>query len=238
LQIFTWINCYADILAGKHSQTIRSYYADIVRPSLLTLEQKADELLSTDNPGDVFDHSDILELISETKIAFCLAIQSIWERQFRDYVKRCEMDLNRIQSKSTQIQNASWRELQDYFHRLRDISVETFPSFNELDNLQLLGNACRHGDGRSSKELYIRLPQLWQVPSPIACNEKGYIPAFAQMDIPCSQIESFVEAIAEFWNDTYYIYHESLKSKRPSLEEMLAKERSTRKWIPIANCLS
>ena len=53
-----------------------------ILPGLGSLETKIVALGESDDPGDVFFQSDVEEVLKETKLAYALAIQSIWERQF------------------------------------------------------------------------------------------------------------------------------------------------------------
>ena len=54
------------------------------------------------------------------------------------------------------------------------------------------------------------------------------------MNVPEQDMRGLVEAVAQFWEDTGYIYNESLRSKDPYLVARLERERATRAWIPQA----
>jgi hypothetical protein len=54
------------------------------------------------------------------------------------------------------------------------------------------------------------------------------------MEVSVERLRGFVEAIVEFWQDAEYIYNESIRSKPPSLEARLVRERAERKWVPQA----
>src|SRR3546814_10300686 len=130
--------------------------------------------------------------------------------------------------------------LRKYFRKLRGIELEVFPSFDNLDLLQHLGNACRHGDGDSAAELARRCPDLWQhgLLAPARPDMPPDSPpielprSVALMDIPVERLHVFVSGIAEFWRDTGYIYKESIERKDPHLAARLVKERATRSWVP------
>jgi hypothetical protein len=39
--------------------------------------------------------------------------------------------------------------------------LSAFYSFSDMKRLELLANACRHGDGESATQLFKRHPELW-----------------------------------------------------------------------------
>lgn len=173
----------------------------------------------------------MIEILRECKLAFGLAIQSIWERQLRSYLTSCANELRPGTSIDTKIERANWSDLRSWFEDLRGITLEAFPSFDTLDTLHHIGNACRHGDGKSAKILAQQCPDLWP-------EIQGYrlamqpAPSVAQMDISVDRLRRLVEGIAEFWRDTEYIYNESIEHKHPNLEARLAVERIERNWVP------
>lgn len=148
---FRWRNCHADIGTWRHAQTLELLLTDVILPGLGSLETKIVALGESDDPGDVFFQSDVEEVLKETKLAYALAIQSIWERQFRAYVKGVARDLRPDLDLERKLEKADWNALRRQFRSLLGIRLEAFPSFPALDTLQHLGNACRHGDGDSAR---------------------------------------------------------------------------------------
>ncbi|MGY3585696.1 hypothetical protein ACVIGB_005249 [Bradyrhizobium sp. USDA 4341] len=234
---FRWKNCFADIQASKHDITIRSYLDDVIIPALATLDRRIDELGRSTSPGHEFAQADMQAVLRETKMAFALSIQSIWERQIRGYLRGCANELRPRTSMVSKVENANWKDLRRLFHDLRGIAIESFPSFDALDILHHLGNACRHGDGKSTVELSLRYPDLWPPVTPLP-PEFGPPPSnpqpLAAMDIPLNRIRRFVDSIAAFWLDAEYIYNESIERKHPGLEARLVRERQERNWVPQA----
>lgn len=235
---FRWNNCFADVQTSKHDITIRAYFDDVIMPSIETLEQRIGELGQSDDPMDMFVQSDTRDVLQEAKMAFALSIQSIWERQLRSYLAGCAKELRPDENLKTQVEKANWDALKEIFRELRGLSLESFPSFPLLDRLQHLGNACRHGDGKSTIQLYQLCPHLWK-PMPPMPNGFGAAdadpPSVDFLDISSSHLSQFTEAIAQFWDDTTYIYNESIELKHPSLEAKLVLERKTRSWVPVGS---
>lgn len=232
---FRWRNCYADVATWRHAQTARLFLSDVVLPGVANLQAKIAELGKGDNPGDVFFQADIEEVLRETKLAYGLAIQSIWERQFRAYVKGIASELRPHLNLERKLEKADWKDLTARFRSLRGIRLEAFPSFQALDTLHHLGNACRHGDGDSARVLADRCPDLWKTypPLPETFGGPTEVPrTVGLIDLPIARLEQFVEAIACFWNDAGYIYNESINRKHEALEQQLARERRERAWRP------
>lgn len=233
---FRWKNCFADVQASKHDVTIQSYFHDVILPALATLDRRIDELGRAGFPGHEFARADMQDVLRETKLAFGLSIQSIWERQLRAYLLGCARELRPGQP-VTKKETANWEALCALFREMRGIGLDAFPSFPELDLLQHLGNACRHGDGKSATQLAYRSPDLWraipQMPAKFNLPPLGP-PPVAMMDIPVERLRQFVGAIAEFWRDATYIYNESLEGEHPGLEARLVRERAERRWLPQA----
>ena len=233
---FRWKNCYADIATAKHDLTIRSFLQDFIMPAIKAVEARIDELGRSEEPAACFEQSDMEEVLSETKLAFCLAVQSVWERQLRGYLRSCADELRPGEGISTKVEKANWQGLCALFKELRGIDLDAFPSFAELDLLHHVGNACRHGDGASATELAQRCPDWWPVHTPLPPEFGVSVPqrTVASMTVPLDRIEGFVAAIARFWEDATYIYNESINRKADSLEERLARERIERHWRPTA----
>ncbi len=232
---FQWENCIADVYAGKHSITIEAYLRDVILPALEVLNRRIDELGRSDEPFAPFVKADTEAVLQETQMAFALSVQSIWERQLRAYLIGCARDLRPGEGIEDNVKKSDWKKLKKLFYRLRGIKFESFPSFQLLDKLHHLGNACRHGDGKSAIELSQRFPDLWRtvpsLPPGFGMLSSGP-PAVNTMDVTIKHMREFVHAVSEFWKDTTYIYHESIEPKDPSLEARLVRERVDRSWLP------
>ncbi|KAA9384122.1 hypothetical protein [Neorhizobium galegae] len=234
MNVFRWQNCYADVQTYRHGRTIQTYLEDVIVPALETLDRKTDELEARGGAWAAFAKPDMQFVIRETKLAFSLAIQSIWERQLRAYLLGCAKELCPTEDLQSKIERADWEKLQKLFFRLRGIELCVFPSFGVLDILQNLGSAARHGDGGSAVKLIHQCPDLWEhLPAQVFEDEAPLVyRTVAMIDVPVDRLKDFAKAVAVFWEDSEYIYNESIERKDPQLEEKLARERLTRQWIP------
>lgn len=237
MNIFRWQNCNADVATSMHGVSVQSFLDDVVVPAIGALEKKVTVLSCSDDPAEIFAHSDMNDVLRATKMAFGLSIQSIWERQLRGYLRGCAAALRPNDGLMEQAEKGNWHKLCGLFLELRGIRLDAFPSFSELDKLHLLGNACRHGDGPSATALARYCPELWPehlwIPSDATPAEPAGM-SVALMDIPLDRLRAFGVAIITFWDDAEYIYNESIGRKHPSLEARLVRERTERSWRPQA----
>lgn len=230
----------ADVYAYRYGPIAKDFLNLVVNPSLDALDAQIKYWEDSEDSVSYFMLADLSELLYKTRMAFCLSIQSLWEQQIRTYLADCQQQLginpfpvsNRKGANS--IQTVYWGdELNTVFERLRDIALPSFASFESLDLLMLVGNVCRHGDGGSSVRLWRSRPDLWpayhkadeilpeSAPPPQA-------PSVQFLQIPREMLDDFVDKICLFWEDTNYIYEESIERKHPSLEARLVVRRAER----------
>lgn len=229
-----WKNSFADVLTSKHGLMVQQYLRDVVEPALRALDEQIRRWADCDEGGACFAQADAEDLLSATVEAFCLSIQSLWERQLREYLCGSARYLN-SGSDQNKIQRANWSELNAIFLELRGVSLDEFDSYEVLDLLQVLGNACRHGDGKSSNDLFKRCPELWPDLSDMPLLRGGTEslepispPSFSSVIIPKEFLVRFITAIAWFWDDTEYIYLQSLERKHPSVDSRIIAMREER----------
>jgi hypothetical protein len=235
LSPFRWKNCYADVAAAKHDLTIQSFLNNVIVPAIRALECRIVELGQSEVPAACFIRRDTEEILEETKKAFALSVQSIWERQLRNYLRGCGEELRPGEGLGARVEKADWPKLCALFRELRGIGLEDFPSYPDLDTLHRLGNACRHGDGPSAVKLAERHSDWWPTYPPLPPEFGRSEPpkrTVGGMDIPLAAIAGFVGVVAQFWVDATYIYNESIERKDPSLEAVLVRERAARAWCP------
>lgn len=239
-EIFTWTNCLADVYTYRYGPIAKDFLTLVVNPSLDALDSQVRHWEKSDDPVSHFMLADLHELINKTRMAFCLSIQSLWEQQIRTYLVGCEQQLGinpfpvsgrRV---ANSVQSVYWGdELNAVFERLRGIALPSFASFESLDLLMLVGNVCRHGDGTSSAKLWRVRPDLWpayhDTDNPyLASSIADAVPPVQSLQLPRELLADFVDNICLFWEDTNYIYEESIDRKHPSLEARLVVRRAER----------
>lgn len=240
-----WTNCFADVASAGHRRAVASYMREVVDPSLAALTAQVGAWAASTEGWAPFAHEDASGLLRATTEAYCLSIQSLWERQLRGYLNGCARHLRKDEKLAVKVMSAKWEELVRLFVDLRGIPLEEFESFPDLNLLQLVGNACRHGDGTSARKLFELCPEFWpqlsyapQIGVLGAADNASVVtaPSFSSARIPALILSEFANAIAWFWDDAEYIYINSLERKHPSvyrtLERMRANREARRKLGP------
>ena len=231
---FRWTNCHADVATWRYGRIAQEFLDEVVLPSLRALDAQADKWSRSDDPVASFQLNDIEELRRATTMAFCLSIQSLWERQIRSYLRGCARELTKGSALAEKAIAGNWGDLDELFFTLRGIRLSSFNEYHHLDLLYLVGNVCRHGDGRSSEKLWQRCPEFWpnqprrSRKSRNALKGKQGPPSIQIMDIPHDQLRTFVDAIVSFWDEVNYIYLESIERKHESVQRKLVKMREER----------
>ena len=233
MEPFRWKNCYADVLSNGYGQVAESFLHDVVGPALAALDAKIRALNESDDGAAPFIESHVQEVLRASTMAFSLSIQSMWEQQLRAYLKRCAHELTADSSQVARVLTARWEDLDGIFKSLRGIGLRDFQEYADLDLLHLVGNVCRHGDGASLEKLSKSHPELWPPPvsPPVIIDNVHFPPAPLSVDtlnIPRAFLSRFVGAIVSFWEETEYIYNESIEPKHPSLEKTLVRQRLER----------
>ena len=240
---FRWKNCAADTTTWRHGRLAREFLHDVVQPSLYALDARIDKCSASDDPVAAFVLNDVEELRRVTTMAFCLSIQSMWERQIRTYFRGCAIAFSNDRATTEKALVAPWEDLDEFFLELRGIRMSSFEEYRQLDLLHLLANVCRHGDGPSSRRLWHRCPEFWPDriyhprPSRTTVTTAKAAPSSANMHLAGDRLHTFVSAIASFWEEVEYIYLESLERKHESVERKLAKlrrERAKKRNGPMA----
>lgn len=195
----------------------------VVKSSICALDDKLNDLNMSDDPSAVFLVAHIEDLKKRTIEGYILTLQSMWERGLRGMLANCESRMCKG-AELNSITHATWNgrsdNLQDHFLRLLGITIQSFSSFDDLNFLQLLGNAIRHGDGVSAKRVYQRSPSLW----PNYVNTSN-TPSFDLIEIPEVVLEQMMCSVLWFWEDIENIRCNSFKSKADAVLRKLSTWR-------------
>lgn len=223
---------WTDVHALSNGSVAIALLDDVVDPALATLDANLHRLRTSDNALDSFSISDAESLLFATTTAFCLSLQSIWERQLRSYLARCANEMKVKSEIAVKAQANAWEEVIALFMTLRGHPLDQFEASEDLALLHLVGNVCRHGDGKSLNLLTKDHPELWPVPSeilfPVPGGTSYQTPSAATLRIQPAMLHRFITAIASFWDEVQYLYNEGIDHKHPQLEKQLLVERIQR----------
>lgn len=250
-------SCDIATYAWLHVDTLGSPSADahclslfrdeVVRPSLRALETELSRLQASDEPRDVFLHDAFADLFQSTVAGYLLAVQSMWERGLRRLL--IERDARLLKGANRKmIEKAKWGEkksgIEVHVERLLGMPIQAFDSFADLDLLQNLGNAVRHGDGDAAKKVHKLCPTLWThwfppgttfragpfeitVPAHAAAS-----PSFESVTLTQALLERSVQSVLWFWDDLEGVRLNSIRSPSPGVVQKLVEwkmERASRR---------
>lgn len=230
-----------------HAQTLELFAGSVIRPSLAALDGQLEEFDQSDDPGAAFMHEDLADIYQSTVEGYLLTLQSMWERGLRRMLVSCDQKLSAGQNK-TAIQKAHWsadsRGLQAHFERLLGFPISDMHAHGDLDLLQHLGNAIRHGDGSSAIRVHELAPNLWfQWLAPGTVIEIGSIthtvpssapahPSFETITLEVAVLDQMILAVLDFWMDLECLRCYSFREIHPSTLRQLeiwAREREVRR---------
>ncbi|MBN3964318.1 hypothetical protein IMW75_03335 [Pseudomonas gregormendelii] len=204
LEPYNWEVLPSDIRAATNGSAVAEYLAHVVMPSIAALEQRRHDLALADDPGSKFALADHPQLVKRTHKTFCLAIHSLYEQQLRSYLHLCTWDYP-VESvtRRHQLEKSTWgKELNALFFKVRGLKLDGFASYPVLTQLNLMANACRHGEGSSARSLYEAHPELW--PSIKRFQWEDELPkmlSFQSLEITLEQLAQYADAISLFWLD-------------------------------------
>ena len=226
-----WKHGWADAYAYRNGDIAEEFLDLVVRPSLSALEQKYLELASSDDLVIAgFMAHDHRDLINKTNMAFCLSIQSLWEQQLRRYLGHCVSSLGLEGVTADELEHMTWGEKTNkLFQYIRGTDLTAFDSYAALNKLQLLGNACRHGAGKSSRQLFKLHPELWPqhdtLPTPHSVMRDTSIQS---VQIGVGLLAGFVDAIVLFWMDLEILGLKSFATQDAGVVARIAYLRNSR----------
>ncbi|QSI33382.1 hypothetical protein GNX71_28965 [Variovorax sp. RKNM96] len=219
-QQIRWKNCYGDIVATRFGLTAQCLLDEVVEPGLDVLEARVAALNEEEDQllvAFVMLDRDLLN--HATCLGYCLAIQSLWERQLRSYLQACAKDL-KVPGAFERAKASKWTEVEALFEELRGAPLAAFAEYPDLSLLHLLGNVCRHGEGASLEKLYKSHPELWpsrlpwsDVPPP---PEWSFVPTVDGLEIDRALLRQLVNAIVSFWEEADCLYMENFTTYHPS----------------------
>lgn len=216
------------------------YWHEVIKPALDVLVPRSDRWRTTENLIESLELEDYELAYRYTMQGFSLAVQSMWERQLRSYLLVCSREQPELGVSAASVMHATWPELQSLFLTLRGVPLSVFESFTDLDLLQTLGNACRHGDGGSARKLFRICPDIrdqglepsgswWREDERLVPSE----PTFERVTIPAAVLHQMVLSVVWFWEDQEVVFfnsepgdlHKKIRSVGKCLEQRRLRRR-------------
>jgi hypothetical protein len=234
-----WINCFSDVHTASNGLRAHAFLRDVVESAFRSLDADVEKWANTDEGGAEFAHADAQELVRTTTEAFCLSMHSLFERQLRRWLSGCVGSLGFTPERMDTARTGNLGRLGRLLHEVRGIPLSAFYSFPDLKRLELVANACRHGNGDSAARLFKRHPELWPEWATMPMLLPGQVepvapvlpPLFDSIVVPRGWLNQFADAIAWFWDDIEYIYlnslqrHEGIRKRMVELKEQRMARR-------------
>jgi hypothetical protein len=240
-------------LPVSYARSLRLFRDSVVLPSLRAIDLELAECARGDEAGAVFYESHLADLFQATVEGYILTVQSMWERGLRNLLVTREKRLN-SGKRVNELQKAAWASradsLQCHFQRLLAVPMTAFDSYVDLNLLQNLGNAIRHGDGPSANRVYELAPRLWfnwlapgttiQVGSYkfTMPDDSPRYPSFDNVTLPRIVLEQMIQSVSDFWDDLEYMRCNSFRNKAGAVVRLLEswpeerRERSIKRvWV-------
>jgi hypothetical protein len=185
----------SDMVALAAQADIQRLYVKVIQPALAEFVPTAEvEIVGEKADIDQFlEHARINThnlLCHEVRRTFALVLGSLFERQLRFWLSE------KMPTKKETVEETSWLQLVSFVNCV-DGSITTNPVMTDLENLHLVANAVRHGNGRSAEILLQKKPDFW--------SQTGKDPRVKRdltdkMRINDAQLELYARAMMRFWH--------------------------------------
>lgn len=235
----------------EQARALELFRDSVARPSLRALDCEIEENAKSHDPGAEFYELDLADLFQSTVEGYLLTVQAMWERGLRRLLLARDKKLNEGKAADA-IKRAVWssdaRSLQAHFLRLLGFPLHAFDSYQDLDLLQCLGNAIRHGEGPSAERVHDLAPSLWShwlapgttigsgdLEVQISLDAPKY-PRFEDVTLKEIVLEQMIQSVNGFWADLEQIRCNSFRRKHESVVRSLAEwpsERLRRRQVRV-----
>ncbi len=172
---------------------IHRLYVKVIQPALAEFVPTADIVGETTDIDQFLEHARINThnlLCHELRRTLALVLGALFERQLRFWLSE------KMPAKKENVENARWPQLVELVNSV-DGSITTNPVMTDLENLHLVANAVRHGNGPSAKSLLQKKPDFWS-----QTGKKPHVRSdlIGNMRIDDAQLEKYAKAVMRFWH--------------------------------------
>lgn len=187
---------HPDTLPKYYAEDITQYCDEVLLPTLRPLEQLLTNAYygNLPEPAPTNEELNSKQLLqSETAKGLFLALGSVWERQLRNYLFSYAQKLDDVELKKLALSNDRPGVLQK-IEQFTGVPVE--PDGTRLAEYSLVANVCRHGMGKSLKDLYENYRDNWWYSRDDFSEDS---PMLWNMQIRANDIKNFALEIKQFW---------------------------------------
>lgn len=240
---YAWLDHESVGFPSSHLYTLKLFKERVVEPSLQALDTEITRLQASGDPAAEFLCDDYAALYQTSIEGYLIAVQSMWERGLRSMLILRDKKVSQNPNSSV-LERASWgetpRSVQDHFHRLMGVPLQAFDSYPDLNILQNVASAIRHGDGVAARKVYKSCPKLWFNWLPpgeelVAQRFRLSIPAdapahpsFGAITLPRAMLTQMIQSVMWFWEDIECMRCNSFKKHHPTVLATVSRWRIAR----------
>ncbi len=183
----------SDVVALTAQADIHRLCVKVVQPALSEFAPTVDIVRETTDIDEFLEHARINthnSLCHELRRTFALVLAALFERQLRFWLSE------KMPVKKESVEKALWSDLIKLVDCV-DGSITTNPVMTELENLHLVANAVRHGNGRSAKSLLQKKPDFLSQTGTRPHVKRDLI---GNMRIDDAQLQLYAIAVMRFWH--------------------------------------
>ncbi|MDO8378183.1 hypothetical protein [Phenylobacterium sp.] len=190
---------YAALRNGLDARDLVRSINEIVLPALEAALPPIDSAQITFDPEQFHVPQTVLATMRESLV---IALGSTFEKAFRSWLYDCAFHADGEQGNRA-IRAEPWDSLKRRFASVRGFDFADLPGARDLDCLVLLGNALRHGAGKSVARLFQEFPQFF------ADDPPGSMAYFVETDpelldfhlkIITADLDRLGRAAVDFWD--------------------------------------
>ena len=183
----------SDIVALTAQADIHRLYVRIMRPALAEFAPTEECIGETDDMDEFLERARVNThnaLCQELRRTFALILAALFERQVRLWLSA------KAPASKPKVENANWKGLFRFVDEI-DSSITDHPVVSDLENLHLVANAVRHGNGESVNALLQKMPKFWDETRTRLDATRDLV---GNMRIDDGQLERYTLAVLTFWH--------------------------------------
>jgi len=209
IEIPSGIPPWRAVLFDGHSisfaKVVETMFSGAIQPSCAKLAGRLDVTPRGTSDASIDRWEDVRLAQLELHRSFALALNGLWERNFRQHLWHSAATMHWEDETLETIEHGPWPALLNAFEAVRGFSLSVFPTYPQLRLLHLVGNVARHGNGRGTAALYREHPELF-LEHDVTSGWFSYFTlggepkhSIRRLDISFDQLRAFKDAITEFW---------------------------------------
>jgi hypothetical protein len=188
------------------ASSAETFFRVAIEPACIAVAAEVDREPrgSTDASIDRWEEARVAQL--ELHRSMALSLGGLWERNFRSHLWNSVAILDPGNEKRLALtQGGTWHQICRIFEQLRGFPLSRFPTYGDLDLLQVVSSAARHGNGSALSKLYATRQDLF-LEDEVTVSWFSYLTlggeppdTIRKLEITLPHLRMFKDAIVGFW---------------------------------------